>query len=148
MISSVAGKIGYPFLGAYVASKHAMEGIADSLRRECLLNQVRVILIEPGDTRTSIWDKAEKQNPEIYRETEYYEILKRFRRFFIQQGKNGIPVEKVAHKILYALETRRPRARYVIPNGRFSWFITRYLPDRIVDRIIQKVTGLYPVNKR
>lgn len=143
MISSVAGKVGYPFLGAYVASKHALEGITDSLRRECLVNNVKVVLIEPGDTRTTIWDKAEKQDPSVYANTEYYSILKRFQKMFIRQGKTGIPVEKVAEVIVRALENPKPKPRYVIPNGRFAWMITRYLPDRMVDRLMAKFVGLY-----
>lgn len=144
MISSVAGKIGYPFLGAYVASKHAIEGLSDSLRRECLVNGIQVIVIEPGDTRTAIWDKAELQNPEIYRETEFYPALVRFKKMFIQRGKTGIPVEKVAEKVVQALESGKPKTRYLIPNGWFPFLFSRYLPDRWVDKVMQKVLRLYP----
>ena len=51
-ISSVSGKIAYPFMGAYAASKHALEAYSDSLRRELMLYGIDVILIQPGTTRT------------------------------------------------------------------------------------------------
>src|SRR5271165_3413624 len=58
-ISSVGGKLGAPFLGAYVASKHGLEGMSQSLRRELLLYGIDVIVIGPGSVATPIWDKAE-----------------------------------------------------------------------------------------
>ena len=59
-ISSTAGKVGLPFLGGYVASKHAVEGLSDSMRRELLVHGIDVIVVEPGFVVTPIWDKAEE----------------------------------------------------------------------------------------
>jgi NAD(P)-dependent dehydrogenase (short-subunit alcohol dehydrogenase family) len=58
-ISSVSGKIGYPFMGPYAASKHGLEGFSESLRRELMLYGIDVIIIGPGSVATAIWDKAE-----------------------------------------------------------------------------------------
>ena len=57
-ISSVSGRIAYPFMGPYAASKHALEALSDSWRRELMLYGVDVIVIEPGAIQTPIWDKA------------------------------------------------------------------------------------------
>ena len=57
-ISSLSGRIAYPFMGPYAASKHALEALSDSLRRELLVYGVDVIVVEPGAIDTPIWDKA------------------------------------------------------------------------------------------
>src|SRR5215510_4870930 len=57
-MSSVGGKRGGPFLGAYVTSKHGLEGFSETLRRELMLYGIDVIIIGPGAIATPIWDKA------------------------------------------------------------------------------------------
>lgn len=59
MMSSVAGRVGVPFNGPYTASKFALEGLSESLRREFMLFGIDVIVISPGVVVTPIWDKAE-----------------------------------------------------------------------------------------
>src|SRR5262249_6243470 len=56
-ISSGAGKLSMPFLGAYVASKHAVEGLSASLRRELMPWNIPVVVVGPGNVRTPIWSK-------------------------------------------------------------------------------------------
>ena len=60
MISSVAGKNGNPMTPAYAASKHAIEGLSESLRREMMLFGIDVIMVAPGAVKTPIWGKAER----------------------------------------------------------------------------------------
>jgi hypothetical protein len=61
-ISSVAGRLALPFMGPYVASKHGVEGLSGSLRWECMLYVVDVVVIDPATVATPIWDKAEKMD--------------------------------------------------------------------------------------
>src|SRR6202034_3171661 len=63
MVSSVAGKSGNPLSSAYSASKHAIEGLSESLRRELMLFGIDVIIIAPGAVRTPIWGKSGETNP-------------------------------------------------------------------------------------
>ena len=58
MISSVSGHRSYPYMAPYTASKFALEGMSDSLRRELMMYGVDVILIEPGPVKTAIWGKS------------------------------------------------------------------------------------------
>src|SRR4030081_1254258 len=60
MISSVAGKSGNPLASAYAASKHAVEGLSESLRREMMLFGIDVIIIAPGPVKTPIWSKGQQ----------------------------------------------------------------------------------------
>ena len=141
-ISSVGGKRGSPFLGAYVASKHALEGFSESLRRELMLYGIDVIIIGPGSVATPIWDKAEKLDISIYGDTEYAEAIRRIYKYMIQGGRKGYPPEKVGDVVWHALTTPKPHVRYaVVPGNFFSRLIPMLLPNRVLDRIIARNLG-------
>lgn len=141
-ISSVGGRNGGPFIGAYSASKHALEGLSESLRRELILYGIDVIIIGPGSVATPIWDKAEAEDMGPYHETEYAEALKRTQKYMITEGRKGYPPEKVGEIVLHALTTSNPRVRYaVVPGNPIMLFIQSLLPKRMIDNIIAKNLG-------
>jgi NAD(P)-dependent dehydrogenase (short-subunit alcohol dehydrogenase family) len=141
-ISSVGGKAGGPFVGAYSASKHGLEGFSESLRRELMLYGIDVIIVGPGSVATPIWDKAEQLDISTFANTEYAESLKRVQEYMIRNGKNGYPPEKVGEVVWQALTTGKPRVRYaVIPGSSFGRIIQTLLPRRLVDRIIARNLG-------
>jgi NAD(P)-dependent dehydrogenase (short-subunit alcohol dehydrogenase family) len=138
-VSSVGGKNGAPFLGAYVASKHGLEGLSESLRRELMLYGIDVIIVGPGGVATPIWDKAEQIDTSIYANTDYAEVLPRFAEYFVSEGRKGYPPERVGEAILHALTVAKPRVRYAVVPQRFrNWILPMLLPRRIVDRIIAR----------
>src|SRR5271168_2826833 len=143
-ISSVAGKTGFPFLGAYVASKHALEGFSESLRRELLLYGIDVIVIGPGSVVTAIWDKAEQQDNSAFAATDYAPSIDRFSKYMIENGrKEGLTPEQLGEAIYTALTAAKPRTRYAVVPRRFAnWTLPRLLPARVVDRFIGKNFGL------
>lgn len=142
-MSSVGGRFGGPFLGAYAASKHALEGISESLRRELLLYGIDVILIEPGYVNTPIMEKAEKENYAQYQDTEYGPILERFRRAFIAEGRKGLEPKVIGEVVHKALTDSRPKVCYTVIKQKFkNWTLPMSLPKRTVDRIIAKQLGL------
>lgn len=141
-MSSVSGKFGFPFIGAYVASKHGLEGFSDSLRRELMLYGIDVIVIGPGAIATPIWDKADQVDLSMYADTEYVESARRVQAFMIQNGKNGLPPEKVGEITWHALTTPKPRVRYTIaPGNPISRYIQMLLPKRLIDRWVAKNLG-------
>jgi len=141
-MSSVSGRQGYPFLGAYAASKFALEGYSESLRRELMLYGIDVIIVGPGSVATPIWDKAENLDISIYSNTEYAEAIQRIYKYMIEDGRNGYPPEKVGEVVLHALTTSRPRVRYaVVPGNSMRRIIQGLLPKRIIDRIIARNLG-------
>lgn len=141
-ISSVSGRIAYPFLGGYAASKHGLEALSDALRRELMLYGVDVILVEPGTTRTPIKEKFEFHIQQ-YKGTGYGRMVAGLERQLEKRAQNGLPVEKVVTVILRAVESKRPKTRYVVPRKRFtSWLLPRLLPDRWLDRLTAKQLGL------
>src|SRR2546426_8845647 len=76
-ISSLAGRAALPFLGPYAASKFALEALSDSLRRELWPFGIEVIVIEPGNIQSKIWDKVEAMDLTRYRGTPYQAVLAR-----------------------------------------------------------------------
>lgn len=141
-ISSVGGKNGGPFLGAYSASKHGLEGFSESLRRELMLYGIDVIIVGPGSVATPIWDKAEQLDTSAYDKTDYVEAALRVQRYMIHDGRNGYPPEKVGEVVLHTLTTPKPRVRYsVVPGSSFQRIIQMMLPKRMVDNIIARRLG-------
>jgi NAD(P)-dependent dehydrogenase (short-subunit alcohol dehydrogenase family) len=142
-MSSVSGRIGYPFVGAYAASKHGLEGFSETLRRELLPHGIDVIIIGPGAVATPIWDKAEQMDISIYTNTEYAEAAPRVQKHMVQSGKNGYPPEKVGEVTWHALTTPRPRVRYaVVPGSFLSRLLPLIVPKRLIDRYIARYLGL------
>ena len=144
MISSVAGKNGNPLMSAYSASKHAIEGLSESLRRELMLFGIDVVIIAPGAVKTPIWGKAEEVDVSPYRNSPFFPALERIRKFMRQLAENGLPPEKIAERIFEALTLPSPRVRYQITPDPMRHVITSVLPKRMVDKIIAKRLGLMP----
>ena len=144
MISSVSGQIAYPFFGAYAASKHALEGLSDALRRELILYGIDVAVVEPGTTQTPIINKA-SQHASKYSDTDYSAILDKIQAETVADRQNSaIPVEKVANIIVEALLKENPQTRYPVPRKKLSgWLIPRLLPDRWLDRITAFKLGIH-----
>ena len=141
-MSSVAGRNGNPFLGAYAASKHALEGLSESLRRELMLYGIDVIIVGPGVVATPIWDKANQVDLSMYQNTDYIDSAKGFQKYAVKLGEKGYPPEKVGEVVMHALTTARPRVRYaVVPGNPIIKFMERLLPKRVIDRIIAKNLG-------
>ncbi len=144
MISSVAGKNGNPLMSAYSASKHAIEGLSESLRREMMLFGIEVIIVAPGPVKTPIWGKAEDVDISRYRNSPFLPALERIGKFMLKLGENGLPAEKIGELIHHVLITPNPRVRYQISPDPMRHFLTAVLPKRMVDRIIAKRLGLLP----
>jgi NAD(P)-dependent dehydrogenase (short-subunit alcohol dehydrogenase family) len=142
MISSVGGRSASPFLGPYNASKFALEGLSECLRRELMLFGVDVIVVAPGAVATPIWDKVGAMDLERLARTPYGEALAKVRSVAIERGKRGLAEETIGETVHTALTVARPRARYVVTPDRLAHFVVTYLPKRTVDRIIAKRTGL------
>jgi NAD(P)-dependent dehydrogenase (short-subunit alcohol dehydrogenase family) len=143
-IGSVGGRVAIPFGAPYNASKFALEGLSESLRRELQLFGIDVIVIGPGAVATPIWDKAEQVDIAPYRNTPYGPPLDNFRAFAMVEGKHGLPPERIGEVVMHALTVEKPKVRYAItPNPMRDWMM-RNLPKRVVDRMIGKQLGLLP----
>jgi len=144
-ISSIAGKIGQPFAGAYVASKHAIEGLSDVLRRELNLYGIGVAIVAPATVKTPIWDTPESSIGD-YASTDYAEQYDSGVRSFIDSARrHGLDPEAVASAVWSALTARRPRLRYSpAAHPIVEQLLPRVTPDRIVDAVVERAAGLRP----
>ncbi|WP_315811311.1 SDR family oxidoreductase [Bradyrhizobium sp. SZCCHNR2028] len=147
MISSVAGRNGNPLMAPYSTSKHAVEGLSESLRRELMLFGIDVIVIAPGAVKTPIWAKAEEVDLSAYQASPFFPALQKIRGFMLHLGKTGLPAETIATRVADALTLPAPRVRYEIAPDAIRQWIVRVLPKRTVDRIIAKRLGLTPVTR-
>ncbi len=142
MISSVGGQNGSPFVGPYSASKFALEGYSQSLRRELMLYGIDVIVIGPGAIATPIWDKAEKEDLKRFSNTPYAPMVERVADYMVTQGKVGLPASDVGDLIWFCLSDPKPKTRYHILRKPFmDRTLPKILNPRTVDKIIAKRLG-------
>lgn len=142
MISSVGGQNGAPFVGPYAASKFALEGYSQSLRRELMLYGIDVIVIGPGAIATPIWDKAGEGDLERFSNTDYGPMLKGVENYMLSQGRQGLPASDVGDLVWRCLTDPKPKTRYKILRRPFmDVTLPRWLGPRAVDRIIAKRLG-------
>jgi hypothetical protein len=144
MISSVAGRNGNPMMAAYSASKYALEGLSESLRRELMLFGIDVVIVAPGAVKTPIWSKAEEVDISAYANSPYFRPLQRMRKIMLWLGENGLPAERIAQAIAEALTSARPKVRYQLTADPMRHLVAAVLPKRMVDRIFAKRLGLLP----
>ena len=143
MISSVAGKRSYPFVGPYSASKHALEGISDALRRELMLYDIDVILVEPGPVKTDIWKKTPDVENNIFLKSDFEPALRKFNGMIKMFEKKGLHADVIANRIEKIINSNSPKTRYVLsPNKLRDHILPGLLPDRWLDRAMSKALGL------
>jgi len=149
LIGSANGRVAPPYMGAYAASKHALEAIADSLRVELGPWGISVSIVQPGSVKTPIWDKSQAEAERLIRaltpegQALYGEDIARMRRAADRLAAHGMPVSRVVRAVVHALTARRPRTRYPIgPQARLAAPLLRLLPDRLRDWLIRRALGL------
>lgn len=144
-MSSVAGKMASPFMSPYAMSKHALEAMSESLRREMTAHGIDVAIVGPGAIKTPIWAKADDFDFEQYRHTEYFEDLERMKGMMQSFGEQGLEAEDVGALVLEILTAAKPKTRYAILKNKFAmWTLPNLLPKRMVDAALIKRFGLRP----
>ncbi len=146
-ISSISGIESTPFLGAYSASKFALEALSDSLRWELLSSGIKVIIVQPGPIATPIWEKgmaAEKDLHRIVPETHlpYYSIaIARILKMVKKEAKAAIPVKRVTDAVVRALTKNNPPNRITVASSasKIQLNVIKYLPTKMLDRAVLKM---------
>lgn len=145
--SSVLGFAAMPYRGAYNCSKYALEGLTDTLRLELQGSGIHVSLIEPGPIMSHFRQNAhlkfmENIDPAHSKHRKQYEAME------ARLNKEGpaapftLPPEAVLKKLIHALESPRPRARYpvTVPTHLFA-VLKRLLPTRALDHLLRLASG-------
>jgi NAD(P)-dependent dehydrogenase (short-subunit alcohol dehydrogenase family) len=145
-VSSIGGRVALPLVGAYHASKFALEAISDTLRREILSQGVDVIVIEPGGVKTPIWSKGNELATELISDMPpeaaslYGSQIAAIRKETAKiADETGIDPSEVAKAIGHALTAKRPRARYLVGrDAKMRAPAAAVLPDRLLDRLVER----------
>ncbi len=143
--SSVLGFVGARWRGAYVSTKHALEGLSDVLRLEMRGTGVEIVLIEPGPIATKIRENAIphferwidwRNSP---RRDEYASLLDRLYKPALKKDAFELPPAAVTAKLIHALEAPRPRARYYVTTPTYmAGLARRILPTRLLDAVVAR----------
>ncbi|MEZ5893955.1 MAG: SDR family oxidoreductase [Parvularculaceae bacterium] len=142
-IGSLTGRIASPFQGAYAATKHAVEGLSDSLRRELVPFGIKVSVVRPGAINTPFG--AHEADMLAAHETDevYGDQVKTFRAWFSRQHPAAPGPVVVAEAVHHALTAEYPHARYVAPFKMTGALAARnLLPTAVSDRILERVNGM------
>ena len=147
-ISSVNGRLSMSLIGAYCASKFALEAAADALRMELRPWRIGVAIVEPAQTDTDIWRTAD----DMVEETEatltatqrelYARHIAGMKRMIPVSQRLAVPAEKVSAVVEEALTARKPRARYivgVVPKLQVA--LMTNLPTVLRDGILRRISG-------
>jgi NAD(P)-dependent dehydrogenase (short-subunit alcohol dehydrogenase family) len=147
-ISSVNGQLSMPLVGAYCASKSALEAAADALRMELRPWHIRVAVVEPAQTDTDMWrtanDMVEQAEAALTADQRdlYGRHITGFKKTIPLSQKLAVPTEKVSAVVEEALTARRPRARYVVGVGpKLQVALMTNLPTRMRDLLLRKISG-------
>lgn len=133
-ISSVAGAVGQPFNDAYCASKHALEGLYESLHPVAAAFGVHVCIVEPGPVATPFHNSSERiDSPD----EQIARLKARYRQVVDPSQARGQPAEEVADVVLRVADDPTPTLRY-----QTSRFTVRLIERKIADLSGEKVIAM------
>lgn len=145
-VGSATGRFALPFLGAYSASKFAMEALTDAFRRELRPWGISVSIVEPGTVDTPMWEKSTAESQDLmevrlpdFAKKLYEKAMLSIARVMESGRRCAISPETVAEVICEALEARRPKPRYAVGAGAHMAVIGSFLPNRFTDWVFAKV---------
>ncbi len=143
-VSSISGRMTNPITGPYSASKFALEALSDALRVELVPFGVKVVVIEPGSSPTTIWQTGKERALGALAEhgldaSAYQPLIDGAMKYIARVEATGFPPQLFADTVERILNTRHPRARYPIP-AYLGWLILlrRLTPDWAWDRLVRR----------
>ncbi|MEZ5316399.1 MAG: SDR family oxidoreductase [Vicinamibacterales bacterium] len=144
-VSSIGGRRATPMLGAYNASKFALEAMSDALRVELAPFGVKVTVIEPGGSSTAIWRTSVARAdalPDHPHRGDYARLEGAVRRLAAWAESDGFPPEAFADLVVRILAADRPKTRYPLgPGVGRAIAISHWLPDRVRDWLVRRRLG-------
>ena len=143
-VSSVGGRVSFPFFGAYNSTKYAVEALSDALRIEVGAFGIDVALIEPGPIKTEFAERSLTAVASVRREgSPWADVYARADALAAESERMAGKPEEVVRAIRHAATARRPRVRYVMPrSAAIGLFFMRLLPTRWLDAVLARFVGL------
>jgi short-subunit dehydrogenase len=143
-VSSSGGRVSIPMVGAYHASKFAVEALSDALRMELAHVGIRVVLIEPGPIKSEFGTRLVAE-VDKYRKPDspYAPIYGRIDAMKARADAMAADPDCVTRAIEKAITRRRPRARYIMPfSTKLGVWLTAFIPTFVLDAVMKRVIGL------
>jgi NAD(P)-dependent dehydrogenase (short-subunit alcohol dehydrogenase family) len=139
-LSSILGLIPAPYNALYASTKHAVEGYSESLDHEVRTQGIRVVLVEPGVTRTSFEENITRPD----RPLAVYDAARAGAEKLMRDiVATGDAPEVVADAVVRAAAAASPKRRYTAGKAAGQVrFLRRFLPEALVDRSLRKFNGL------
>ncbi|MEO1495606.1 MAG: SDR family oxidoreductase [Planctomycetota bacterium] len=149
-ITSLNGTVALPMIGAYSATKHALEAMSDTLRVELRPWGVIVVSVAPGQVLTPVFDKARvaindrrKAIPATLRPG-YGSLYRRALKYNERGARASTSAEDVAKVVRIALTAKRPRPRYHVGADSFGVrLLKKVAPTFLFDRVIARLAGVF-----
>ena len=115
-ISSGAGQVGFPGISAYVSTKFAIEGFSESLTYELLPYGIKVVIIEPGVTKTNFFRNCKVSEHSVKKNSTYSPSLDKFQKNIEIMQEHPTSPTDVAKVIIQVLGNSEPKQRYIVGN--------------------------------
>jgi NAD(P)-dependent dehydrogenase (short-subunit alcohol dehydrogenase family) len=148
LVTSLWGRVAGPMIGAYAASKHAVEALADSIRRETRSMDFHVVVVEPGVVRTGMLQgqlvaaRTLAEGLSRSDSARYGGLYRRYAALVAKSSKTAITARSAALRIAKILRSPRPRARYRLgQDAKLVCALARLLPDWAMDHLFQVMLG-------
>jgi NAD(P)-dependent dehydrogenase (short-subunit alcohol dehydrogenase family) len=142
-VSSINGRVAMPVVGAYAASKFALEAVSDALRVELAPFGVHVVVIEPDSSPTGIWKTSmQRALPwlDAHRSGPYARLLHVSEKMVQRSSHAGFPARRFADTVVKILNSAHRRARYPVPGSAARTILLRhFLPDRLWDALVRRM---------
>jgi NAD(P)-dependent dehydrogenase (short-subunit alcohol dehydrogenase family) len=136
-ISSVGGKVTLPMGGWYHASKFAIEGLSDALRKEVKSFGIDVIVIEPGGTKSEMVGLGTDYMMRVSGNTPYNALAKGVSKMYANIEKDAAEPIVIAKLIKEGIEAKNPKTRYVGASGaKLMLFFRKILSDKLFDKLV------------
>ncbi len=143
-LSSIVGRLAIPYLGPYSLSKFGIEAMGDLFRMELKPFKVKVSIIEPGPIYTGFNEQvAETKYHWLKADSPFAKDLEKMKKHDVALTKSSYSSSSVIEAIVQAVESPRPRARYMRPK-KYAFLIplANHLPTPLHDWVVRRSTGI------
>ena len=147
-VSSFAGLISLPLIGAYSATKFALEAVSDALRIEVWNKNIKIITINPGVIETDIYDVLKTRTDDLINNNNnsssnnngYSRFIEAYNKYFIKTNYNGLKSSVVADVICKSISSPNPKQKYIIGSTKekIAIRLRPFIPDKLLSSLIAK----------
>jgi short-subunit dehydrogenase len=146
-VSSFAGLVSLPLIGAYSATKYALEAVSDALRIEVWNKNIKIITINPGVIETDIYDVLKTRIDDLINNNNsssnnngYSRFIEAYNKYFIKTNYNGLKSSVVANVICNSISSPNPKQKYIIGSTKekIAIRLRPFIPDKLLSSLIAK----------